>query len=94
MPVPPRHTGQACRSWGGRAVRPETAWLSGQAWDAGRPGGAGEASGALDREQHRTVERATPLRDSLALPGPPTGPRAPDGGAAATGPRDTHAEAL
>lgn len=95
LPVPPRHAGHACRSWGGRAVRPETAWLSGQAWDAGGPGGAGEASGALDREQHRTAECATAPRAAPPDPAPPpTGPLCARRGAAATGPRDTHAEAL
>lgn len=95
LPVPPRHAGHACRSWGGRAVRPETAWLSGQAWDAGGPGGAGEASGALDREQHRTAECATAPRAAPPdLAPPPTGPLCARRGAAATGPRDTHAEAL
>ena len=33
-----------------RAVHPEAAWLSWQAWDARGPWGAGEAARALDME--------------------------------------------
>lgn len=100
-PIPPRHSGKACGSGDVRAVHPEAAWLSGQAWDARGPRWAGEASRALDTEnterhcmQHRPKDAHCPPPRQASPP--PSGLRWCLGtsGQRPPRPRVTHAEAL
>lgn len=70
-PIPPRHSGKACGSGDVRAVHPEAAWLSGQAWDARGPRWAGEASRALDTENTEPSRHAAPAEGCPLPPTPP-----------------------
>ena len=93
-PVPPRHSRKACGAWDVGAVHPKAAWLSGQAWDAGGPRGAGEASRALDTEKRRMVVARGTRRGTALTPtstwAPPPPPPPPQGPHA----QDTHSETL